>query len=49
VKRLVLFHHDPDHHDPDIDRLLDEARSSEAGRVIGEVVAAYEGLTISFG
>jgi phosphoribosyl 1,2-cyclic phosphodiesterase len=48
VKRLALFHHDPDHHDPDIDRLLDGARASEDGRLIGEVLAAHEGLTISF-
>jgi phosphoribosyl 1,2-cyclic phosphodiesterase len=48
VKRLALFHHDPDHQDHIIDRLLDEARETEAGRMIGEVVAAHEGLTISF-
>lgn len=49
VRRLALFHHDPDHHDHMIDRLLDEARETDAGRMIGEVVAAHEGLTISFG
>lgn len=49
AKRVVLFHHDPDHRDEDIDRLLDDARASETGRRIGEVLAAYEGLTVSFG
>jgi phosphoribosyl 1,2-cyclic phosphodiesterase len=48
VKRLALFHHDPDHHDEVVDELLAEARASEAGRRLDEVVAAYEGLTISF-
>jgi hypothetical protein len=27
VRRLALFHHDPDHDDETLDRLLDEARS----------------------
>lgn len=49
VRQLALFHHDPDHHDHHIDRILDQARCSPAGRVIGEVVAAHEGLTIAFG
>jgi phosphoribosyl 1,2-cyclic phosphodiesterase len=49
AKRLALFHHDPDHHDDDIDRILEDARASEDGRVIDEVLAAHEGLTISFG
>lgn len=48
VRQLALFHHDPDHHDAKIDRILTEARDSRAGGVIGEVVAAHEGLTIAF-
>lgn len=48
AKRLALFHHDPSHTDDDVDRLLEGARASAAGCGIDEVVAAYEGLTISF-
>jgi ribonuclease BN (tRNA processing enzyme) len=48
VKRLALFHHDPDHHDEVVDQILADARATEAGRCLDEVVAAYEGLTISF-
>ena len=44
---LVLFHHDPSHHDGRIDELLDDARVIAARRGVPEVVAAHEGLTIS--
>jgi phosphoribosyl 1,2-cyclic phosphodiesterase len=50
ARRLALFHHDPAHDDDFVDRLLDQARES-AARDGGpdEVIAAYEGLTISLG
>ena len=43
AKRLVLFHHEPDHSDQAIDRLLAIAR---ALRRRGDVDAAREGLTL---
>jgi len=48
VKRLALFHHDPDHHDGWLDVLLDEARLHPRAIGLHEVVAAHEGLTIAF-
>lgn len=48
ARRLALFHHDPDHHDELVDRILDDARDSRDGAHLGEVIAAYEGLTISY-
>ncbi|HYD10905.1 MAG TPA: MBL fold metallo-hydrolase [Acidimicrobiales bacterium] len=47
AKRLVLFHHDPAHDDAEVDKILEHARLRAAGTCIEEVVAAYEGLTIS--
>jgi phosphoribosyl 1,2-cyclic phosphodiesterase len=47
AKRLVLFHHDPAHSDADVDQLLAHARQAAAGTCVEEVIAAYEGLTIS--
>ncbi len=47
VRRLVLFHHDPDHDDADLDRLLDEAmqcRESLGGTL--ELAVAAEGTTL---
>jgi phosphoribosyl 1,2-cyclic phosphodiesterase len=49
VRRLALFHHDPDHGDEFVDRLAAEAAASDDGRAIDEVLAAAEGLTISLG
>jgi phosphoribosyl 1,2-cyclic phosphodiesterase len=49
VRRLVLFHHDPAHDDPELDRVLDHVRSATAGCGVEEVIAAAEGLTISLG
>lgn len=49
VRRLVLFHHDPDHDDSTIDRLLTEARAQAASYGIEQVIAASEGLTLAFG
>ncbi len=48
ARRLALFHHDPSHGDDQIDELLVQARGFAAGTGIVEVLAAAEGLTISF-
>lgn len=47
VKTLAMFHHDPYHDDDEIDRLLDEARADAAGSGV-DVIAAHEGLVMSF-
>jgi len=49
VKRLALFHHDPTHHDGAVDAILAHARALAQGTGISEVVAAHEGLVVSFG
>jgi len=49
VGTLALFHHDPSHDDDMVDRLLAVATEAAGGRDIGEVIAAAEGLTITFG
>ena len=49
VRRLALFHHDPTHHDDAVDAILAGARSLAQGSGIDEVLAAHEGLVISFG
>ena len=46
VRTLALFHHDPLHDDPTVDRLLGEARV-QAGCAV-EVIAAREGLDLRF-
>ena len=48
AQRLVMFHHDPSHDDDRIDSLLAGARRSGRERGIEEVLAAHEGLTLSF-
>lgn len=48
VGTLALYHHDPSHTDVRVDELLAEARRMAAGRDVGEVIAAAEGLTLSF-
>lgn len=48
VRRLALFHHDPAHHDGWVDDILAGARREAQGSGIDEVVAAYEGLVISY-
>ncbi|MDZ7732110.1 MAG: MBL fold metallo-hydrolase [Acidimicrobiia bacterium] len=48
AKRLVLFHHDPTHADDVIDRIVCGAGASEHARHLDEVLAASEGLTLSF-
>lgn len=47
ARRLALFHHDPDHDDDTVDRLLDEVRRSPGAAGLAEVIAAREGLTIA--
>jgi phosphoribosyl 1,2-cyclic phosphodiesterase len=42
VRQTVLYHHDPDHDDATIDRLVERANAQAAGRT--DVVAAAEGL-----
>jgi phosphoribosyl 1,2-cyclic phosphodiesterase len=46
-RTLVLFHHDPSHHDGRVDELLGDARRIAAARGVPEVVAAHEGLTLA--
>ena len=48
ARRLALFHHDPSHDDLRVDALAERARIVACGRGIDEVVAAAEGLTLSF-
>lgn len=46
-RRLVLFHHNPDHDDHAVDALLDEARAEAGGMAPGlEVEAAIEGAAL---
>lgn len=49
AKRLALFHHDPAHSDDQIDGILAQAREAAGGTGLDEIIAAYEGLTISLG
>ena len=48
VRTLALFHHDPSHADVDVDAILVHARELARSTTIEEVVAAHEGLVISF-
>jgi ribonuclease BN (tRNA processing enzyme) len=48
AKRIALFHHDPARFDDAVDSILDDARARGAELGLDEVLAAYEGLTISF-
>ena len=48
VKRLVLFHHEPEHGDAEMDALLDGARRQIKQRSQAvEVLAAREGMTLT--
>jgi ribonuclease BN (tRNA processing enzyme) len=49
AKRLALYHHDPAHDDDAVDGLLEHARGVAETTSLSEVIAAYEGLTVSFG
>lgn len=48
ARRLALFHHDPARTDDELDRLLEGARRTAERLGVDEVVAAAEGLTVSF-
>lgn len=48
ARSLALFHHDPAHGDDEMDRLLVDARHTAERLGVDEVMAAYEGLTVSF-
>jgi phosphoribosyl 1,2-cyclic phosphodiesterase len=44
-RRLILFHHEPEHDDEALDRLLDDTRAFAARASPGlEVEAAWEGM-----
>ena len=47
VKKLVLFHHEPEHDDKDMDGLLAAARKFAKARGALEVVAAKEGMKVT--
>ena len=47
VKRLVLFHHEPEHGDTEMDGLLAAARKFAKTRGSLEVVAAQEGMKVT--
>lgn len=47
ARRLALFHHDPSRDDRAVDDLLARAQELGAERGLDEVIAAYEGLTVS--
>ena len=48
ARRLVLFHHEPEHADDAMDRLTDQARRLAKKRALpAEVVAAQEGMTLT--
>ena len=46
VKKLLLFHHDPDRSDAELERIEDRIRRSIAGKSTMEVMIAREGLTV---
>jgi phosphoribosyl 1,2-cyclic phosphodiesterase len=49
VRKLVLFHHDPNHDDHEIDAMLDQARTIAANKGASvEVEAAREGAEFTF-
>ena len=49
ARRLVLFHHDPGHHDGALDELTTYARGLDDAARLDEVICAQEGLTVSLG
>lgn len=49
VKRLALFHHDPNHSDRDIDRILLDARDLASRKGALDVIAASEGCSVELG
>jgi phosphoribosyl 1,2-cyclic phosphodiesterase len=49
ARQLVMFHHDPQHTDDDIDAFLVRARSDPEARRLDGVIAAFEGLSLDLG
>lgn len=49
AKRLCMFHHDPWHDDDMVDALLADCQELARDRGVDEVIAAAEGMTITFG
>lgn len=49
VRRLALFHHDPSHHDELVDEIWADIAEQASRTGVQEVLAASEGLTVSFG
>jgi phosphoribosyl 1,2-cyclic phosphodiesterase len=47
ARKVCLFHHDPAHSDDQLDSLLVAAKQRGAEYGLDEVMAAYEGLTLS--
>jgi phosphoribosyl 1,2-cyclic phosphodiesterase len=47
VRALVLFHHDPSHHDEFLDDVSADASRRSAQLGLGTVITAYEGLQIT--
>lgn len=47
VKRLVLFHHDPERRDEELEGLVDRYRSAVRGKTRMEISIAQEGKTIT--
>jgi ribonuclease BN (tRNA processing enzyme) len=46
-RRLILFHHEPEHDDDALDRLLEDTRSHASRTAPGlEVAAAAEGMEL---
>jgi phosphoribosyl 1,2-cyclic phosphodiesterase len=48
ARRLALFHHDPTHDDAALDGILSHARQLAGNGGPSEVLAAHEGLVVSF-
>ena len=48
ARQLCLFHHDPAHDDDTMDRLLEGARATGARHGVDDVIAAFEGLSLTF-
>ena len=49
VRALVLFHHDPSHHDEFLDGVSADASRRSAQLGLGAVFTAYEGLRVTLG
>jgi phosphoribosyl 1,2-cyclic phosphodiesterase len=49
ARHLSLYHHDPDHTDEILDRLLEKARKAPGAALLQEVSAAAEGSTFDLG